>query len=667
MNAVLGEIGIVLGILGGLGGLVSCAVGLMGRRVVFLEWARMYVYLAFGGALLAVIAMEHALVTHDFSIAFVAANNSRQTPLIYSITGLWSALQGSILLWTFILCGFVSFSAFYFRRRADDRLVACALAVSLVVVVFFFALMLGPSNPFVHTAAPVPLDGAGPNVLLQDNPLIAIHPPLLYMGFVGFTIPFSFAVAALITGRVNEHWLVETRRFTVVSWACLTLGIMLGAWWSYQVLGWGGFWGWDPVENAALLPWLTGTAYLHSVMVQERRGLLRVWNLSLLIATFSLTILATFLTRSGVTVSVHSFSNSGLGPTLIAFFGFVVLACVGLIVWRGDALRSVGTIEAAVSREGAFFVNNLLLGAFAFVVLLGTVFPLFIQAINGQAITIGRPFFDTFTVPLGIALLFFMAIGPVLSWRRTDNEVLRSRLGLCAWGAVVVVLSCVLGGVRGFLPLLAFGLGGFAGFVAFRQLYLAIVAARRHGLPFWRGIVGRSNGGMIAHLGIIAIAVGLTAASSFGQQTLRELRVGQMTSFDGHSFSLVSVMTFKEPNKSGYEAVVRVDDGGLFRPAFSYFNGDTEDVGTPAIDSSLLDDVYLSPYSITPASRSHGASAQMTIIVQPLIVWLWIGGFLTAIGAILAAAPGQRRTDDAPLSGPAGVSFEEPVSEGTTR
>ena len=653
--------------LGGVGGVLSCAVGLMAHRDGFLERARMYAYLAFGGALLSVIAMECALLTHDFSIAFVAANNSRQTPLLYSLTGLWSALQGSILLWSFILSGSVAISAFYFRRRATDPLVAWALLTSLVVSVFFFALMLGPSNPFIHTAPPIPLDGAGPNVLLQDNPLIAIHPPLLYMGFVGFTIPFSFAIATLITGRVNEQWLVETRRFTVVAWACLTVGIMLGAWWSYQVLGWGGFWGWDPVENAALLPWLTATAYLHSVMVQERRGLLRVWNLSLLIATFSLTILATFLTRSGVTVSVHSFSNSGLGPTLIAFFGFVVVSSVGLIVWRGDALRSTDTIEAPISREGAFFVNNLLFGAFAFVVLLGTVFPLFVQAINGEAVTIGRPFFDAFTVPLGIALLFFMAIGPVLSWRQTDKGVLASRLGLCAWGAVIVVMICVVSGIRGFLPLLAFGLGAFAGLVALRQLGLAVASAHRHGLPFWRGIVGRSNGGMIAHLGIIIIAVGLTAASSFGQQTLRELRIGETTTFDGHSFALVSVVRFKAPNKAGYEAVVRVDHGGLFRPAFSYFNGDTEDVGTPAIDSSFLEDVYLSPYSITPASSSHPATAQMTLIVQPLIVWLWIGGFLTAIGALLAALPRQRGRYE-PEHAPSSVATpKEPIGAGTMR
>src|SRR5271157_4705644 len=312
--------------------------------------------------------------------------------------------------------------------------------------------MVGPANPFA--TAPGVTTGLGPNSLLQDNPLVAIHPPLLYIGFVLFTVPFAFAIGMLATGRVGDRWQIECRRWTLLAFTFLSVGIVLGAWWSYQVLGWGGFWGWDPVENAALLPWLCGTAYLHSVMVQERRGLLRVWNLSLLMAAFSLTILGTFLTRSGVLVSVHSFSNSTVGPVLLGFFGLVVAVGVGLIGWRGDRLRSPGTIDAAVSREGAFLVNNLLFAGFALVVLLGTVFPLFIEALNGQQVTVGRPYFDTMTVPIGLALLFFMAVAPALPWRKAGEGVLRRRLLVPAWVGVGVVVVCVLAGVRGFTPLL---------------------------------------------------------------------------------------------------------------------------------------------------------------------------------------------------------------------
>ena len=259
-----------------------------------------------------------------------------------------------------------------------------------MVAAFFFGLMLGPADPFRHVAGAVPANGPGPNSLLQDNPLVLIHPPMLYLGLVGFTLPFAFAIASLITGRLDEDWQGETRRWTLFAWAFLTMGILLGAWWSYQVLGWGGFWGWDPVENAALLPWLVGTAYLHSVMVQQRRGLLRIWNLSLVVAAFSLTILGTFLTRSGVVQSVHSFSDSTIGPLLLGFFGLVVVSGVGLIAWRGDRLRSAGGIDSPVSREGAFLANNVLFVGFAFVVLLGTVFPLLYEALNPSSSVDGR-------------------------------------------------------------------------------------------------------------------------------------------------------------------------------------------------------------------------------------------------------------------------------------
>ena len=315
----------------------------------------------------------------------------------------------------------------YRAHVADDRSSRWALFVLYVVSAFFFGLMVGPANPF-HTASGV-TQGLGPNSLLQDNPLVAIHPPLLYAGMVLFTVPFAFAIGMLVTGRVGDRWQIECRRWTLLAFTCLSVGIVLGAWWSYQVLGWGGFWGWDPVENAALLPWLCGTAYLHSVLVQERRGLMRVWNLSLAIATFSLTILGTFLTRSGVITSVHAFSESSLGPLLIGFFFVVVIAGFGLIAWRGDRLRSPGGIDAPLGREGAFLLNNVLFVGFALVVLLGTVYPLLYEALTQQQVTVGAPFFNTVAIPAGLLLLFLMAVAPVLSWRKMNAAVLWQRLG----------------------------------------------------------------------------------------------------------------------------------------------------------------------------------------------------------------------------------------------
>ena len=298
---------------------------------------------------------------------------------------------------------------------------AWATLVGLVVAAFFFALMLGPANPFRPTAGVIPKDGMGPNPLLQNHVLMAIHPPMLYLGYVGMTIPFSFAIAALITGRVGEGWLLETRRATLVAWAFLSVGIVLGAWWSYEVLGWGGYWAWDPVENASFIPWLTATAFLHSVVVQERRGMLRVWNLSLIVATFCLTILGTFLTRSGVLNSVHAFSQSSIGAVAADVPRGGAVTGIGLIAWRGDRLRTPGRIDSPVSREGAFLANNLLFAGFAFVVLLGTVFPLLVEALRSEKLSVGEPYFDRMTVPLGLALLFLMAVAPALPWRAASR------------------------------------------------------------------------------------------------------------------------------------------------------------------------------------------------------------------------------------------------------
>jgi cytochrome c-type biogenesis protein CcmF len=658
LNGALGHAGILLALLASLAGIGILAVGLRAHRADLLERARTYVYLALGGLVLATVAMEHALVTHDFSLAFVAADNSRQTPLLFSVTGMWSGLQGSILLWSLILAGYIAFAAFHFRRRSGDQLVGWALLVALVVSVFFMALMLGPSDPFAATVGAIPRDGTGPNPLLQDNILVAFHPVFLYLGFVGFTVPFAFAIASLVTGRFGEGWLLETRRFTLFAWAFLTIGIVLGAWWSYQELGWGGFWGWDPVENAALLPWLTATAYLHSAMVQERRGLLRVWNLSLLVATFSLTILGTFLTRSGVTQSVHSFSNSDLGPVLIGFFAVVVAGGVGLIGWRGDRLHAPGSIDSPMSREGAFLVNNLLLAAFAAVVLLGTVFPLFVQALDNQSLTIGRPFFDAFTVPLGLALLFFMSVAPVLPWRKAAPGLLRSRLAIPAWVAVVVLVACVAGGVRGLTPLLAFTLCAFAAAVAARQLVLAAIAARRHGLPMWRGVVGRANGGMVVHIGIVVIAVGLTAATSFAHSTQLRFNPGQRASFDGHVLVFLGWHKVVTPSEVAYDAAFRID-GAPFNAGIGSFNGSAEGTDIPAVDSSVVDDVYLNVGN-APTSSFSGAPVTVNVYVQPLVLWLWVGGGVTFAGAMLAAVPGRRRRRP---TDPASVPFPDVLEE----
>jgi len=657
VNAALGHTGVLLALAACLTGAGVLVYGLLRGRPATVRSGRVYAWIALGGALLATFAMQRALLTHDFSIAFVAANNSRSTPLLYTITGMWSALAGSILLWGLILTGYIASMVWRFRRRSEDPLVGWATLVTYLIAAFFFGLMAGPSDPFRTVVGLAPANGLGPNVLLQDNPLVAFHPPLLYLGFVGFSIPFAFAIASLVTGRVTEPWQAATRRWTLFAWGFLTVGIVLGAWWSYQVLGWGGFWAWDPVENASFLPWLCATAYLHSAMVQERRGLLRVWNLSLIVSTFSLTILGTFLTRSGVITSVHAFSDSDIGPALLAFFGVVLAAGVGLIAWRGDRLRSGGGIDSPVSREGAFLLNNLLFVAFAFIVLLGTVFPLLYEALRGEQVTVGAPYFNAMTLPIGLALLFLMAIGPALPWRKTNTATLSDRLVVPAACGVAVVVACVAGGVRGLGPLCAFGLGGFAAAANVRQLVLSSLGSRRGGARAWRGLVGRANGGMVVHLGVVVIAVALAAATSFGHRSEVTLRSGTQATVDGHVIAFEGLAQVRTSARTATEALVLVDGHGPFRPALSQFGAGTDYVGTPAIDSGVLDDVYL---TIDSLPTSAGGAIGIGVTVQPLVAWLWAGGVIIVIGSVLAALPGRRRRPTDPVSAPSALVASAP-------
>ncbi|MDP9389277.1 MAG: heme lyase CcmF/NrfE family subunit, partial [Actinomycetota bacterium] len=639
MNAALGQSAVLLGFLAAVAGVATTVAGLVRGRPALLRRGMAHTWVVLGAAALAVVVMERALVGHDFSLQYVADNHSRSTPLLYTVASLWGALEGSILLWALVLAGYLAFMARRFRDRATDPLVGWATVTGLVVAVFFFGLMLGPANPFREVAGAVPSDGAGPNPLLQNHPLMAFHPPVLYLGYVGFTVPFALAVGALATGRLAEGWLVEARRWTLFAWGFLTAGIILGAWWSYEVLGWGGYWAWDPVENSSFLPWLTGTAYLHSVMVQERRGMLQVWNLSLLLATFSLTILGTFLTRSGVLDSVHAFTESPIGPAILGFFVVVVAAGVGLIGWRGDQLRAPGAVDSPLSREGAFLANNVLFAGFAFVVLLGTVFPLIAEAVNGERISVGRPYFDRMTTPIALTLLFLMAVAPALPWRKASGELLRHRLQWPAWAATGVVVVCVAAGLRGLAPLLAFGLGAFAAAAALRQLALS---ARRSG---WRGLLGRANGGMVVHLGVVVVAVAFAASSSYGHRGEFRLARGESATLAGHTVTFLGSRTVVHPNRTTVEADVRVDGGRVERPAINKFPYATQAIGTPAVRTSPAGDVYL---TLVAAPSSPDSPAVIAVMVQPLVVWLWIGGGIMVVGTAMAAVPGRRRRPTEP-------------------
>jgi cytochrome c-type biogenesis protein CcmF len=644
MNGAIGRAAIVVGLIASIAGAATIIAAIVTRRPRLARLCVRYVAFVCASAVVAFAVMERALITRDFSLAYVAQVGSRSTPRLFNVAALWSALEGSILLWVLILASFIVAVTVKFRHRLDDPLVGWALAVMLTVAAFFFMLMIGPANPFRAVVGPIPTDGPGPNPLLQNHILMAFHPPMLYLGYVGFTVPFAFAIASLITGRVGEGWLVQTRRWTLFAWGFLTIGVILGGWWSYEVLGWGGYWGWDPVENASLLPWLTGTAYLHSVMIQERRGMLRVWNLTLLCATFSLTILGTFLTRSGVLQSVHAFSNSGIGPLLIGFFAVCAIGSIALIGWRADRLRSPGSIDSPVSREGAFLVNNLLFAAFAFVVLLGTVFPLLLEAINGQRVSVGAPYFNQMAIPLGVALLTLMAVAPVLPWRKASLALLQERLLPPAMVAAAVMIIAVTVGARGPLPVTVFGLGGFAAGAAGRQLALA---TRRNG---WRGLVGHANGGMIVHLGVVLIAVTLAASGSYSTRAEFTLAPGQQARLAGHTITYLGTRQITEPQRTSTVLDIQVDDAGIYRPALQQYRNASTPIGTPSVRSGPIDDVYL---TVLNAPTTPDMPARIGMLIMPFTLWLWVGGGVIAVGTLLAAWPGQRRRPTDPTSAPA--------------
>jgi cytochrome c-type biogenesis protein CcmF len=656
VKASLGVLALAFGAAFAAIGIATLAVGIRRHDDSLLRIGRRFVFGVLGAGIAAVLVMEWALLSHDFSLQYVAANNARGTPVLFTITGLWAALEGSILLWLLVLGGFLAFAAHKFRSRASDPLVAWATLVGLVIALFFFALVLGPANPFT-TLDVIPSDGNGPNPLLQNHPLMAFHPPMLYLGYVGFTIPFMFAIAALITGRFGEGWLTDTRRATLVAWGFLSVGVLLGAWWSYEVLGWGGYWAWDPVENASLLPWLTATAFIHSVIVQERRGMLRVWNLSLIIATFCLTILGTFLTRSGVINSVHSFTESAIGPWLLTFLALVAATGIGLIAWRGDALRAPGRLDSPVSRESAFLVNNLLFAGLAFVVLLGTVYPLLSEALQGRRLSVGEPYFDRMTTPIGIALLFLMAVAPALPWRVTSGEVLRHRLIVPAWiGGITMVVALVLG-ARGITDLLVFGLASFALSAIVRQFYVGARARRGAHQEGWIVATGRAvranprlYGGLIVHVGVILIAVALAASSSYSTKQEVRLAKGESATVDGYQLTYLGTQVTASDQKRVVKARIRIehdgDDLGVYAPAVNIFPNSTSAIGTPSVRTGLLRDVYLTLVS----SPTDGGRITLGVAVNPMVVWLWIGGGFLVVGTVIALLPVlRRRRPDAPV------------------
>lgn len=620
-----------------------------------------------GGAGVAFALLVLGLLLNDFSIAYIADNHASTTPFIFTVATAWAALEGSILLWGLVLAVFVY--GLYRTVGPDDDLGIGALAVLGGISVFFFGVMTTIANPFAvcteiagnacistswhpFTATASIAEGPGPNPLLQNHLLMAIHPPVLYVGYVGFAVPFAFAISTLVQGRGSD-WLERTRRWTLFSWVFLTAGITLGALWSYAVLGWGGYWAWDPVENASFLPWLAGTAFIHSAIIERRRGMLRAWNILLVISTFALTILGTFLTRSGVVASVHSFTQSAIGPALLGFLLVVLVGSLGLFAARAHLVAQSSRLESLASREGMFLANNLLLTLFTVVVLVGTLGPLFIEAFTNDSVTVGRPFFDQLAAPISYVLLLAIGLGPITPYRSARPAVMwdrtRSplRLALGA-GALAVVL-----GRREATVLVVLMLATFIVAVIGRHLYVSGRKLGGNPLAGMATVVRRDPGfwgGQIAHIGVAVLAVGITVAAALAVQGSATLAVGETTEFAGFDLTYRQAFSRQEANKLVVGGVVEVARDGrvlsTLEPSLNSFDNQVQPIATPAIHTDLSGDVYLSLTRIS----DNGAAIGLDLWRYPFQYLIWLGGLITVAGGLWAYAL-RRPARTTPLAG----------------
>ena len=694
--AGVGSAALTVGLLAALYAVGASLYGAVSGRREWVTSGRRAIYCVAGLCVLAFAILESAFLRSDFSFKLVAEGSSTDTPTFYKVTALWATQDGSLLLWATLLGLFASAVLFITRRSLRD-IAPWATAVLGAVAAFFLFLMVGWENPFGTLANP-PAEGAGLNPLLR-HPAMMIHPPMLYTGYVGFSIPFAFAIGALVTRHTGADWIRATRRFTLVAWTFLGTGILLGALWSYSELGWGGYWAWDPVENASLMPWLVGTAFLHSIMVQEKRGMLKLWNVSLICATFVLALLGTFLVRSGILESIHAFGASTIGVQFLVFITAVVGLSAGLILARRSDLRSEAKIDSLVSREAFFLLNNLVLVGLCLVILWGTFFPLISEAVTGREASVGPPWFDRLTTPLALVLVLLSGIGPVLAWRRVTLSALRRVLL-----APVLITVAALAGMLAFTnaadsptSLLMFCFVAFVLAVVGQEFWRGAAARRTMtGEPWPRALAqltGRNRrryGGYLVHVGIAVLFLGVAASSAFIQQQDVRLSPGESFTLDGYE------ITYREPTAKlggddagtgapiSFGAVIDVrkgDETFTLRPARNFYSSGDPSLGTISrffegeatsevdVRWGLRQDFWLAVRpdiaslekpireadakfanasgdvqaliiaALAERYRNDPPPAAFRAIASPLVAWIWIGGAIALLGALVAAWP----------------------------
>jgi len=645
----LGSLAILLAFCVAIYAVVASVVGRVKRKPFLIVSGGRAVYSVWLLVALASGILVHALMTSDFRFSYVAEHSNRTMPLLYKFAAWWGGQEGSLLFWTFLLSTYASVVVFTNRRRHRDMM-PWVVAVLATVQTFFLLLNNFIANPFRMLAVDklitsVP-DGNGLSPLLQ-YPAMAIHPPMLYLGYVGFAVPFAFAMGSLITRQPGDAWIFTTRRWTLVTWLFQSTGVMLGMAWAYHVLGWGGYWGWDPVENASLLPWLAGTAFLHSVMMQEKKGMMKVWNIVLISTTFFLCILGTFLTRSGVVQSVHAFARSEIGKYFVTFMALGIAATIYLILDRLDYLKSEAELESVVSRESSFLFNNLILLASCFAVLWGTLFPVISEAVSGDKISLDADWYNRLMVPIGLFLLLLTGVGPLFAWRRTSIESLRRNFQIPGIASLVLVGALYALGVRHVYALISFG---FCLFVALTVLMEFFKGARsiaaKAGMNLLRATVElthrntRRYGGYLVHMGIVLMFIGFTG-HAFNQAETRELNLGDSMQVGAYTLKMVDLQMGDTPVYQWHRATMQVSKGGAvlgtLEPEKRFYIASKQGTSEVGIRVRPNEDLYLNFGGMSDDNKR----AIIQAYVFPLVSWIWIGGLVLIGGTFVCLVPSK--------------------------
>ena len=620
-----------------------------GAKTKSLKWMKsgQNAVFAVGGLVsLAGIILIYSFVVNDFHLQYVAEHSARNLSLAYRLSAFWAGQAGSLLLWEWLLVLFAVILIIQ-NRRKNRELMPYVSATMMGISLFFLILLIFVNKPF-QLLSFLPSDGRGLNPLLQ-NPGMVLHPPAVFLGYVGFSVPFAFAIAALLTRQLGNTWIISTRKWVLFSWLCLSIGNLLGAQWAYMELGWGGYWAWDPVENASLIPWLTATAYLHSVMIQERRGMLKVWNMGLIIITFTLTIFGTFIVRSGILSSVHSFALSPLlGILFLVFIGLILTLSFALLLSRRNLLKGENELDSLLSRESTFLFNNLILVGAAFAIFWGTIFPLISEAVRGIKITVGPPFYNQIMIPIGLALLFLTAICPLISWRKASGKNLRKNflypLIISVIGGVIILRWTI----QHPYALISFVLAIFVTatiIIEFTKGTKARKEMTKEGyLKSFFSLITRNKrryGGYIVHMGMVCLFVGITGSSAFKVEKVVTMSKGESLIIKDYQLELVGVDSYPTENKYITSATLAVyREGkkiGTLRPEKNFYPSQEQSFTEVALRSTLKEDLY-----VVLTQYSEDGLATFKVVVSPLIMWMWLGGVVLVIGTIVAMWPGRR-------------------------